>query len=151
IVVTAGMVSTTWVQFIKGSLLVIFCAMLTIAILARGLKPTTDMPEGPVTAAVPSEQVPHAGHVLGVEGEGPGGTGPLGPVDFLRRMTDVEPLQWATAPTPESGGGDTRVFTPNRVDAETLMMPGGHPMFRGIHEGDLADKLDFISLMLALF
>src|SRR5438132_4373200 len=36
IVVTAGMVSTTWVQFIKGSLLVIFCAMLTIAILARG-------------------------------------------------------------------------------------------------------------------
>src|SRR5207237_170606 len=37
IVVTAGMVSTTWVQFIKGSLLVIFCTMLTIAILARGL------------------------------------------------------------------------------------------------------------------
>src|SRR2546423_1467310 len=36
IVVTAGMVSTTWVQFIKGSLLVIFCAMLTVAILARG-------------------------------------------------------------------------------------------------------------------
>ena len=25
IVVTAGMVSTTWVQFIKGSLLVVFC------------------------------------------------------------------------------------------------------------------------------
>jgi len=32
IVVTAGMVSTTWVQFIKGSLLVIFCTMLSIAI-----------------------------------------------------------------------------------------------------------------------
>src|SRR5437879_13127123 len=29
IVVTAGMVSTTWVQFIKGSLLVIFCFVLT--------------------------------------------------------------------------------------------------------------------------
>lgn len=37
IVVTAGMVSTTWVQFIKGSLLVLFCAILTVAILARGL------------------------------------------------------------------------------------------------------------------
>src|SRR4051812_37650502 len=36
IVVTAGMVSTTWVQFIKGSLLVIFCAVLTVAILRRG-------------------------------------------------------------------------------------------------------------------
>ncbi|MBN8525350.1 MAG: cation acetate symporter [Planctomycetes bacterium] len=37
IVITAGMVSTTWVQFIKGSLLVLFCAILTVAILARGL------------------------------------------------------------------------------------------------------------------
>ncbi len=36
IVVTAGMVSTTWVQFIKGSLLVVFSAVLTVLILARG-------------------------------------------------------------------------------------------------------------------
>ena len=50
IVVTAGMVSTTWVQFIKGSLLVIFCGILTILILNRGLstKPTADYHE-PVT------------------------------------------------------------------------------------------------------
>jgi cation/acetate symporter len=42
IVVTAGMVSTTWVQFIKGSLLVFFCFILTLMILGRGLtaKPT---------------------------------------------------------------------------------------------------------------
>src|ERR1043165_5924675 len=37
IVVTAGMVSTTYVQFIKGSLLVIFCCILTVMILRRGL------------------------------------------------------------------------------------------------------------------
>ena len=37
IVVTAGMVSTTWVQFIKGGMLVIFCAILTAMILNRGL------------------------------------------------------------------------------------------------------------------
>ena len=37
IVVTAGMVSTTWVQFIKGSLLVLFCAVLAVMILNRGL------------------------------------------------------------------------------------------------------------------
>src|SRR5438067_5066879 len=36
IVVTAGMVSTTWVQFIKGGMLVIFCAILTAMILFRG-------------------------------------------------------------------------------------------------------------------
>src|SRR5439155_1464900 len=37
IVATAGMVSTTWVQFIKGSLLVVFCTVLTGLILHRGL------------------------------------------------------------------------------------------------------------------
>ena len=37
IVVTAGMVSTTWVQFLKGSLLVIFSAVLTVMLLQRGL------------------------------------------------------------------------------------------------------------------
>ncbi|MCA9174929.1 MAG: cation acetate symporter [Planctomycetales bacterium] len=38
IVVTAGMVSTTWVQFLKGSLLVVFSALLTVIILGRGLE-----------------------------------------------------------------------------------------------------------------
>ena len=38
IVVTAGMVSTTWVQFLKGSLLVFFSAILTWMILARGFQ-----------------------------------------------------------------------------------------------------------------
>src|SRR3989339_267839 len=37
IVVTAGMVSTTWVQFIKGSLLVCLCFVITIMILNRGI------------------------------------------------------------------------------------------------------------------
>lgn len=37
IVVTAGMVSTTWVQFIKGAMLVVFCAILAVMILNRGL------------------------------------------------------------------------------------------------------------------
>jgi cation/acetate symporter len=46
IVTTAGMVSTTWVQFIKGSLLVLFCLGITIALLARGLsaKPADAFP-----------------------------------------------------------------------------------------------------------
>lgn len=36
IVITAGMVSTTWVQFLKGSLLVVFSLVLTALVLARG-------------------------------------------------------------------------------------------------------------------
>src|SRR5690606_37456831 len=43
IVVTAGMVSTTWVQFIKGTMLVVFCGVLVVMILGRGL---TTQPAG---------------------------------------------------------------------------------------------------------
>src|SRR3954464_3545672 len=45
IVVTAGMVSTTYVQFIKGALLVLFCGILTVMILRRGLS-TEPVPPG---------------------------------------------------------------------------------------------------------
>ena len=41
IVATAGMVSTTYVQFIKGALLVVCCAILTVMILRRGIEVAT--------------------------------------------------------------------------------------------------------------
>jgi len=46
IVVTAGMVSTTWVQFLKGSLLVVFSAILTWMILDRGFEVKTGGEDG---------------------------------------------------------------------------------------------------------
>lgn len=44
IVATAGMTSTTYVQFIKGSLLIVFSTILVVAVLGRGLKtdPSSD-------------------------------------------------------------------------------------------------------------
>ncbi len=53
IVVTAGMVSTTWVQFLKGSLLVIFSAVLVVMVLARGFTTGSDPFQtiGPIAAA----------------------------------------------------------------------------------------------------
>ena len=53
IVVTAGMVSTTWVQFLKGSLLVIFSAILVVMLLSRGFTTNTDAFQsiGPVSKA----------------------------------------------------------------------------------------------------
>ncbi len=42
IVATAGMTSTTYVQFIKGTLLIIFALVIVIALLVRGLTPTPD-------------------------------------------------------------------------------------------------------------
>ncbi len=42
IVATAGMASTTYVQFIKGALLIIFSTVLVIAVLVRGLSTQPD-------------------------------------------------------------------------------------------------------------
>jgi cation/acetate symporter len=47
IVVTAGMVSTTWVQFLKGGMLVVFCTVLTGMILARGISTEPDPERAP--------------------------------------------------------------------------------------------------------
>jgi len=51
IVVTAGMVSTTWVQFIKGGLLVAFCLLLTTLILQRGFDVPADVASMPRDAS----------------------------------------------------------------------------------------------------
>src|SRR5262249_13233328 len=67
IVVTAGMVSTTYVQFIKGALLVLFCAVLAAMILRRGL--TTEPPTSGA-ASFAFEAVP-AGRVLDAPGHRP--------------------------------------------------------------------------------
>ena len=52
IVVTAGMVSTTWVQFLKGSLLVFFSAILVVMLLNRGFNTDTESFQtiGPISA-----------------------------------------------------------------------------------------------------
>jgi cation/acetate symporter len=42
IVATAGMTSTTYVQFIKGGLLIVFSTVLVVAVLIRGVSPTPD-------------------------------------------------------------------------------------------------------------
>jgi cation/acetate symporter len=42
IVATAGMTSTTYVQFIKGALLIVFSTVLVVAVCIRGLTPTPD-------------------------------------------------------------------------------------------------------------
>ena len=55
IVATAGMTSTTYVQFIKGALLIVFSTVLVVALCVRGLSTTPDQGgQGPLQA------VPHA-------------------------------------------------------------------------------------------
>ena len=125
IVATAGMVSTTYVQFLKGSLLVLFTLILTVLILYRGL----NVPDGDSLQ-------------IGTMSKLPGGvksTGPLDPISYLDTLRRSEIVLWDKDKRPKPTPG------------ADILRPGNHPSFRGLRGEDLIPKLNFISLMLALF
>lgn len=238
IVVTAGMVSTTYVQFLKGALLVAFSAFMTVLILNRGL---TTEPQNPgfraprLTRKVPASAVDHLTSAdLGLEnceilpadgawrerpylrtqdsatglvtvwrrngvsehrvrfyetqtltktrdgqvlvnglphgqdaGEadffpvgqierlpsGDTATGPLGPLAYLRTLEDSQVMLWSKDPATivAEDGSTTTIFYPHTVWGDDLLVPGRSPTFQGIRSSALWPKLNFISLMLALF
>src|SRR3954452_596577 len=158
IVTTAGMVSTTWVQFIKGSLLVFFCFILTILILHRGLVAHPD-------AASASSQVtnnngtprPEKTYPIGTITKLPGGkteTGPVGPLEYIATLQNSELVKWKGGKPGAGERGYTPVTTNDkkeRLMGGDVLYPGSHPLFAGVRSDNLVKKLDFISLMLALF
>jgi len=236
IVVSAGMVSTTYVQFFKGGMLVLFSLILTVMILNQGfsvqqggidghvfrtLGPATDeqlsdanwLSEQLGTPAVPVPDVDwsnlnfyrtrisetgqvltwslepnEAGQLLLREAQTftrtqdgnilvnglPKGrkrgepelhpvgflsklsgertsTGPLNPVSYLQELHGAEVVQWPSRVVKETDGSTTTVFFQKVTSGAQLLMPGNHPTFKGIHSDQLTDKVNFISLMLALF
>jgi cation/acetate symporter len=78
-------------------------------------------------------------------------TGALGPLAFLRTMQDSEVVQWASERIAESDGGVTTVFFQRVASGTDFMTPGSSPTFKKVRSAKLFDKLDFLSLMLALF
>ena len=167
IVATAGMVSTTYVQFIKGALLVLFSGILTVLILNRGLtvdsSEEANSPQTMVTRKDGSILVngkPH-GHR---EGEAdlrpvghlsklPGGktkTGPLGPIEYLAMLQQSEVVLWSKKETTVDGE-KTVTWTPNPTAGTKVLRPGNSPTFKGLQSEKLTSRLNFISLMLALF
>jgi cation/acetate symporter len=234
IVVSAGMVSTTWVQFLKGSLLVIFSTVLTVMILARGFETKSGGIDGhefrtigplagnDLTAEL--KQLPEFGNatvekitgelqdvplirirndgtstVWSIEetgpdqvllreaqtvtitadgktlvnglpkgtGEGetqlhpvghitklPDGkekTGPLGLLSFFSTMQESEVVLWGSRKITESDGSETTVYYQKPTPGSQVLRPGEHPRFQGIRGDKFIDKLNFLSLMLALF
>lgn len=187
IVVTAGMVSTTWVQFIKGALLVAFCALLTVLILWRGLRAepgaldqTTLLAleqrgdvarrlsdEGPYVrfenarggkeiwrqegeflyrCFTPAE-LKSVGNLSALpEGYG-ASTGPVGPFEFFRVLEGSTLISWV-----KDKVGDQPIFYPRPTPGAQVLVPGQSPTFAGLRqEGFSWAKVDFLSLMLALF
>jgi cation/acetate symporter len=149
IVVTAGMVSTTWVQFIKGSLLVVFCFLLTLIILRRGLvaRPEAAAKE---TMVVPAGQEATAPFPIGTITRLPGGearTGPLGPLEYIETIQNSEMVKWREVNSDDK----TTTFAPTPTRGSDFLVPGVHPAFAGVRSDSLLKKLDFLSLMIALF
>jgi cation/acetate symporter len=236
IVVTAGMVSTTYVQFLKGSLLVIFSAILTVLILNRGLTTQPNVADfklpvatrevsstaaGPPTAeelglkhleVLPSQGawkgrpyllmrdrasgrnsiwrktesspgkvvyyetqslvltpdgrkllngIPHGSgdgqadfHAVGNISRLPDGktsTGPLGPLEYFRVLEQSEIVLWGQDKIKEPDGSMLTIFYPKPTPGDRILQPGNSPTFQGLREAGLAPRLNFLSLMLALF
>lgn len=234
IVVTAGMVSTTWVQFIKGSLLVLFSAILTVMLWARGFETKqggidghvfqtigplsesglaeqlaqqpgledsevispdgewTDAPfvrtrndsgvvtvwrreaagDGKVRLSEAQTVETRDGHVwvngqpkgekkgepelrpIGYVSKLPGGetkTGPLGPLSFLSTLQESEVVLWPKQVVVGADGIKTTVYYQKPTPGSQILRPGESPTFKGIRSDNFFDKLNFLSLMLALF
>ncbi|OFZ78876.1 MAG: cation acetate symporter [Bdellovibrionales bacterium RIFOXYD1_FULL_53_11] len=225
IVVTAGMVSTTWVQFIKGTLLVCLCAVITVMILMRGIttEPVDskgnpvkifkrDMPLKQVADGKNTVVVPEAGAWKGkpfvrvqdrasgmvsiwkkdgdllsetqvvttlaggkklvnnlpqgkAEGEedlkpvgyayklpdGVKETGPLGPLGFIRTMQDTDVVQWISDRIVDADGSTKSIYFQKLTAGRDFLSPGSSPTFSKVRSEKFSDKLDFLSLMLALF
>lgn len=223
VVVTAGMVSTTYVQFLKGGLLVIFSAVLTWMLLGRGLtvppalqadaaprsaeqalaaagegwellppngawaeKPyvrlrnpgtgalqiwRTGAQDSPLLASqivsvtadgqkttngLADGKLTSVGHVRrlpAAEGETAerGSTGPLGPLAFLQTLQDSEILLARSETIAEADGAKSTVYFPQPTSGSDVLSPGNLPAFAGLRQQDPLAKINFLSLMLALF
>jgi cation/acetate symporter len=241
IVLTAGMVSTTWVQFLKGSLLVVFSLVLTVMILSRGFKvddggfqtlgpfaltesadlekqlnevatelqketewaPFKVLPaneggwagkpylrlQNPETQVVSvwrmdvtsdGQAVLRETQTLSKNSEGvtlvnglpkgikkgepelkpigfvsklPGGemeTGPLGPFSFFSTLQQSEVMLWSKEVV-GTGDDSITVYYQKPTPGSQILRPGEHPKFKGIRKDSLLDRLNFLSLMIALF
>jgi cation/acetate symporter len=161
IVVSAGMVSTTYVQFLKGSLLVFFSAILTVMILNRGFtakddpalsepQTVTKTAEGTIVNGhlqKPGYDLRPVGHIAKLPG-GVESTGPVGPLEFFRVLQGSEIVLWKSA---TDAATSTTTFTAVPTPGSQVLRPGNHPAFKGIRSDKFTDKLNFLSLMLALF
>ncbi len=239
IVVTAGMVSTTWVQFLKGTLLVFFSAILTWMILQKGfkvekggndgyefrtltvtvddlknndgtlgglhnvevlpipdgwektkqsyvhlldretqhttlfhvVKPATEGDLLTLTEAQTVTKLPDGGRLINglPKGTGPdqavlhpigylkslpegkSETGPVSPLEFFSILQQSEVVLWKNEKILHADKSETTVYYQKITLGSQVLRPGETPIFKGIRSDKFSDKINFLSLMLALF
>ena len=83
---------------------------------------------------------------------GAASTGPLGPISFLDAFAGSTVILWpADKEINESDKSKTTVYYQKPTPGKALLMPGASPTYKGVRGTKLSDKLDFLSLMIALF
>jgi cation/acetate symporter len=75
----------------------------------------------------------------------------LSAVGFLRTLQDSTVVLWRSEKLVHGDGSETTVYYPKPTPGGEVLRPGEHPTFRGIRSEKFSDKLNFLSLMLALF
>jgi cation/acetate symporter len=106
----------------------------------------SDTPEG----TRPQRQLHPVGYLSRLP-EGKSQTGPLGPIEFFSTLQESELILWRKAPRPIEGLENVTVYVPVPTPGSHVLRPGENPKFAGIRSQDLFKKLNFLSLMLALF
>src|SRR5206468_4254498 len=77
-------------------------------------------------------------------------TGPLDPMSYISTLQQSDIVTWRSEKILDADG-ITTVFYPQIVKGNDLLTPGASPTFGGIRSDSLWKKLDFLSLMIALF
>ncbi|MFN9719762.1 MAG: cation acetate symporter, partial [Planctomycetota bacterium] len=90
------------------------------------------------------------GHVVSLP-DGANETGPLGPIEFFKVLQQSEAVLWRNEVVTHKDGSKTTVYFPKRTKGSEILRPGEHPTFKGIRSEKFSDKINFLSLMLALF
>ena len=78
-------------------------------------------------------------------------TGPLGPVSYLATLRESDIVLWNTETMKQSDGTVKIEYRPKMTTGADVLRPGNLPSFKGVRGNDLLPKLNFLSLMLALF
>jgi cation/acetate symporter len=104
--------------------------------------------EAKIVNGVPGGTLHQVGHLATIAG-GETSTGPLGPFDFLSKIGNKETkvTQWKSEKFKDAAGADVTAHYPVLTPGNKLMRPG----VKFKVEGSLLERIDFISLMLALF
>jgi len=78
-------------------------------------------------------------------------SGPVGLLSFFSTLQNSEVVLWGNQKLTNEDGTSTTVYFQKPTAGSRVLRPGEHPKFAGIRSDKFSDKLNFLSLMLALF